>query len=143
MKELTPRQIEVLEVFRTFNREYRRPPSIREIGNLLGIRSPNGIIGHFRALQAKGFLTKGPGAWGRWTLAIGRDWETEAIALLRDVALDESGTSVCAFLAEYDRERKNNAGVRTGGERTEGERAMAACSSPQDVPQNGQTGVRP
>ena len=34
------------------------PPTLREIGNKLGIRSTNGVNDHLRALERKGFLTR-------------------------------------------------------------------------------------
>jgi repressor LexA len=34
------------------------PPTLREIGNFMGIRSTNGVNDHLRALERKGYLTR-------------------------------------------------------------------------------------
>jgi SOS-response transcriptional repressor LexA len=34
-----------------------RMPTVRELGRLMGISSPNGVCGHLRALSKKGLLT--------------------------------------------------------------------------------------
>jgi repressor LexA len=34
-------------------------PSLREIGDQFGIASPNGVVGHLKALARKGLLTFG------------------------------------------------------------------------------------
>jgi repressor LexA len=36
------------------------PPTIREIGTALGIRSANGVACHLRALEIRGLLTRVP-----------------------------------------------------------------------------------
>jgi repressor LexA len=33
------------------------PPTVREIGERFGIRSPNGVVCHLRAIEKKGFIT--------------------------------------------------------------------------------------
>jgi repressor LexA len=58
MPKLTDRQRAVLE-FITQSIEARGyPPTLREIGNHLGIRSTNGVNDHLRALERKGYLTR-------------------------------------------------------------------------------------
>ena len=59
MTSLTPRQLEVLAFIRESFINQQRMPSIREIGNALGIVSPNGIICHLRALENKGYIRMG------------------------------------------------------------------------------------
>jgi len=59
MKNLTNRQEEVLRVIVEFIREHMAPPTIREIGDMVGISSTNGVMDHLKALQRKGWLKEG------------------------------------------------------------------------------------
>ena len=59
---LTTRQKQILEhVTRSIQKE-GYPPSIREIGQALGIKSPRGVVGHLEALQKKGYIERERGA---------------------------------------------------------------------------------
>jgi repressor LexA len=55
---LTARQRAVLQFIVTFQRENGCPPSIPEIQREFGIRSPNGVAGHLRLLERKGFIRR-------------------------------------------------------------------------------------
>lgn len=55
---LTERQKKVLAFIETHIRDNGFPPTIREIGLHLGIKSTNGVNDHLNALQKKGFLTR-------------------------------------------------------------------------------------
>ncbi|MGM0577576.1 MAG: transcriptional repressor LexA [Myxococcota bacterium] len=56
--KLTPRQAQVLEIIQQSIARDGYPPTIREIGNELGIRSTNGVNDHLKALERKGYLTR-------------------------------------------------------------------------------------
>ena len=56
MKQITPRQYQVLEMVRDFITEYGIPPTRMEIANDLGFKSPNAAEEHLRALQRKGVI---------------------------------------------------------------------------------------
>src|ERR1043165_3014766 len=58
MRGLTDRQQQVLSYIRQSIVERGYPPTLREIGNFMGIRSTNGVNDHLRALERKGFLTR-------------------------------------------------------------------------------------
>jgi repressor LexA len=58
---LTDRQKLVLSFIEDHIREHGFPPTIREIGRHLGIKSTNGVNDHLNALQKKGFLTREEG----------------------------------------------------------------------------------
>ncbi len=60
MTGLTDRQLEVLRFIATEIEERGYPPTIREIGEALDIRSTNGVNDHLKALERKGFLTRDP-----------------------------------------------------------------------------------
>jgi repressor LexA len=56
---LTERQEQILNVIRDFIADQGYPPSIRELGAIVGIRSTNGVSDHLKALERKGYLTRG------------------------------------------------------------------------------------
>jgi repressor LexA len=58
MKGLTSRQRAVLDVISSVMDERGYPPTIREIGLRLGIKSTNGVNDHLKALERKGFLVR-------------------------------------------------------------------------------------
>ena len=58
MKGLTDRQLQVLAYIAERIRERGYPPTIREIGNELGIRSTNGVNDHLKALERKGYINR-------------------------------------------------------------------------------------
>jgi repressor LexA len=60
MIALTDRQLEVLRFIAQQIEECGYPPTIREIGEALDIRSTNGVNDHLKALERKGFLTRDP-----------------------------------------------------------------------------------
>ena len=58
MKALTHRQQQILDFISTSISERGYPPTIREIGVRMGIRSTNGVNDHLKALERKGFLVR-------------------------------------------------------------------------------------
>lgn len=58
MQKLTDRQRAVLDFISESIASRGFPPTLREIGNHLGIRSTNGVNDHLRALERKGYLTR-------------------------------------------------------------------------------------
>jgi repressor LexA len=60
MTGLTERQLEVLRFIARQIDEAGYPPTIREIGEALEIRSTNGVNDHLKALERKGYLTRDP-----------------------------------------------------------------------------------
>lgn len=58
MQGLTDRQQQVLGYIRQSITEHGYPPTLREIGAHMGIRSTNGVNDHLRALERKGYLTR-------------------------------------------------------------------------------------
>ena len=58
--ELTPRQRQVLEFIDSQVRERGYPPSVREIGEAVGLSSSSTVHAHLAALQEKGFLRRDP-----------------------------------------------------------------------------------
>lgn len=60
MNGLTDRQLEVLRFIVHQIEELGYPPTIREIGEALDIRSTNGVNDHLKALERKGYLARDP-----------------------------------------------------------------------------------
>lgn len=58
MQGLTQRQEQTLDFIRASIRERGYPPTLREIGEHMGIRSTNGVNDHLRALERKGYLRR-------------------------------------------------------------------------------------
>jgi repressor LexA len=58
MVGLTQRQQMVLDYIRESIVDRGYPPTLREIGARMGIRSTNGVNDHLRALERKGYLTR-------------------------------------------------------------------------------------
>ena len=61
MRELTPRQKQILELIQDFIYETGMPPTRAEIAATLGFKSANAAEEHLRALQRKGVLELVPG----------------------------------------------------------------------------------
>ena len=62
MRQLTPRQRQILELIQSFIEDFGMPPTRAEIARELGFRSANAAEEHLRALQKKGVLELVPGA---------------------------------------------------------------------------------
>ena len=56
MRELTPRQKQILEMIQEFIAQTGMPPTRAEIARQLGFKSANAAEEHLRALQRKGVL---------------------------------------------------------------------------------------
>jgi len=59
MEELTERQKEILHFIVRESEARGFPPTIREIGEQMEIRSTNGVNDHLKALERKGYLLRG------------------------------------------------------------------------------------
>ncbi len=62
MRQLTPRQKEILQMIQDFIADYGMPPTRADIARELGFKSANAAEEHLRALQKKGVLELIPGA---------------------------------------------------------------------------------
>ena len=57
---LTPRQREILNVISQSMQDRGYPPSVREIGEAVGLNSPSTVHNHLNTLQKMGFLRRDP-----------------------------------------------------------------------------------
>jgi len=60
-RTLTRQQARILETLTDFWREHGYPPTIRELGRLVGIASPSAVLKHLRSLERKGYLQREAG----------------------------------------------------------------------------------
>lgn len=56
----TDRELEILEFMRGYHREHGMPPTLREIGDAMGIRSTNGVRDALLSMARKGLVTHRP-----------------------------------------------------------------------------------
>lgn len=75
MVGLTKRQAQTLDFIRQSIEQRGYPPTLREIGESMGIRSTNGVNDHLRALERKGYLRR-EDMKSRALRLVGRETET-------------------------------------------------------------------
>lgn len=80
MQGLTKRQAQTLEFIRRSIEQRGYPPTLREIGEHMGIRSTNGVNDHLRALERKGYLRR-------------EDMKSRALKLVEDPSLPLAKTT--------------------------------------------------
>lgn len=73
---LTPKQAEIYEFILQFTREHGYPPSVREIGVAVNLKSPSTVHFHMKKLEAEGYIQKADG-------------KTRAISLPREAVAEE------------------------------------------------------
>lgn len=59
-RKTTPRQQAILNTIRDFTREHGYPPSVREIGERVGLSSSSTVQCHLRTLEKKGLIRRDP-----------------------------------------------------------------------------------
>jgi len=60
MKKISTRQTEILDFIKSEVREKGYPPSVREIGEAVGLASSSTVHGHLERLEKKGFIRRDP-----------------------------------------------------------------------------------
>ncbi len=61
MKKLSAKRLEILQYITDYTEQNGFPPSVREIGDAVGLRSPSTVHAHLKVLQEAGYLDKGEG----------------------------------------------------------------------------------
>ena len=59
-KTLTSRQQKVFDFVNSFQQEHGFPPTLREIGEAVGLANTNAVKGHLDGLEKKGYITRTP-----------------------------------------------------------------------------------
>lgn len=88
MKGLTRRQQQILDFISHSIQDRGYPPTIREIGREMGIRSTNGVNDHLKALERKGYLRRDD-LKSRAMRPVNMDTELVDVPLLGNVAAGE------------------------------------------------------
>lgn len=76
---LTPKQAEIYDFILQYTRAHGYPPSVREIGAAVHLKSPSTVHFHMKKLEAGGYIQKADG-------------KTRAITLPRETVTEESDT---------------------------------------------------
>lgn len=95
--DLTVRQRKVLEVIRTSVSERGYPPSIREIGDAVGLTSTSSVAHQLRSLERKGYLRRDPNR-PRAVDVRGLDEAVRAVTSLPTAEDAETGRPVPTFV---------------------------------------------
>ncbi|HIY21408.1 MAG TPA: transcriptional repressor LexA [Candidatus Flavonifractor merdigallinarum] len=61
MSKLTAKQQKIFDFIQTFTAEHGYPPSVREIGAAVGLKSPSTVHFHLKGLEEAGMITKAEG----------------------------------------------------------------------------------
>lgn len=61
MKTLSPKQQQIYDYIVSFQAAHGYPPSVREIGEAVGLKSPSTVHFHLKGLEEKGLITKAEG----------------------------------------------------------------------------------
>ncbi|QDV49597.1 LexA family protein [Gimesia fumaroli] len=91
-QKLTDRQKAVYEFVRKEISENRLAPTVRNIGDALGIKSPNGVMCHLKALERKGWITRGENA--ARSIKLVPEKRTEIVQLTPGQSLNVGGVMV-------------------------------------------------
>ena len=97
MKKLTPMRQKILEFVSEFSRDNGYPPTVREICEGVGLRSPSTVHAHLKILQEGGYLEK-DGRKNRSLSVCG-----EEMPSFRSVPLLGTVTAGAPILAQEDR----------------------------------------
>lgn len=99
---LTPRQREILDLISSTVADRGYPPSVREIGEVVGLSSPSTVHSHLSTLAAEGFIRRDPSK-PRAIEVIADDGAIPiSRAAVRDVPLVGSIAAGSPILAEED-----------------------------------------
>ena len=61
MGNLTPKQQKIYDFIQSFTAEHGYPPSVREIGAAMGLKSPSTVHFHLKGLEEAGMIIKAEG----------------------------------------------------------------------------------
>ncbi len=86
MGALTPKQQEIYDFICDFTQDHGYPPSVREIGQAVGLKSPSTVHFHLKGLENAGVLTKAAGKTRAMTLTEESVPRRDRIPLVGNVA---------------------------------------------------------
>jgi len=114
---LTDRQKKVYELIRSLIQNRGYGPTVREIGEHFGIKSPNGVMCHLRALERKGLISR-------------KANKSRAIELIVDNARSATGLPIMGIVSEHPAGLDTNPtnAIDLGKTLAEGERFVVQVS---------------
>ena len=83
IKEITEKQNNVLDFIKKFAAEHGYPPSIREIGQALGLSSPATVHTHVRKLCNAGYLRVNPNKFRAMEILVENEYEEKKEELVK------------------------------------------------------------
>ena len=103
LQKLPPRQQEVYDLLLLYIRQHGYPPTMKELAELIGVRSVNAAAVHLQALARKGFITHTRGA-ARGITIVGNKEPVLAVQLLNALLNHEPGARARAeeFVRLYE-----------------------------------------
>jgi len=99
---LTTRQREILELISATVADRGYPPSVREIGEAVGLRSPSTVHSHLSTLAAEGFIRRDPSKPRAIEVIMEDGADLISRAAVRDVPLVGSIAAGSPILADED-----------------------------------------
>ena len=93
MKQLTAKQQQIYDYIIAFTDEHGYPPSVREIGEYVGLKSPSTVHFHLKGLQSAGLITQAAGKTRAISVAAETQPKKDKIPVVGTVA---AGTPILA-----------------------------------------------
>ena len=113
MEKLTAKQQKIYDYIQTFSAEHGYPPSVREIGAAMGLKSPSTVHFHLKGLEEAGVIIKAEGKTRAITLSgTGRPVAEECIEDY--LTFDTQGLSGEHFALRVRGESMLDAGILPG-----------------------------
>lgn len=97
MQKLTNRQNDVLDCIKSFSAKHGYPPTVREIGEVLGLNSPATIQSHINALEHKGYIKKTSSKYRSLEIVGNNEYLNEDIAQVPLLGKITAGTPIEAI----------------------------------------------
>lgn len=92
MKQLTPKQQQIYDYIISFTEDHGYPPSVREIGEYVGLKSPSTVHFHLKGLQNAGLISQAEGKT-RAISIVGETAKKDKVPVVGSVA---AGTPILA-----------------------------------------------
>lgn len=86
MRELTAKQQQIYDYIVSFSGEHGYPPSVREIGEHVGLKSPSTVHFHLKGLQSAGLITQAAGKTRAISIAGGGQPKKDRVPVVGNVA---------------------------------------------------------
>ena len=114
---LNPRQREILDFLREHKRTHAYPPTVREIGQAVGLSSSSTVQNHLNALEQKGYIKRDP-TKSRTVEVVGVEAESQKVLPLNTFRVPLVGRVAAGspVLAEENIEDQITVGPEIGGD---------------------------